>query len=227
MPHRTTAESGVRTFHARTGRLGVQAKEAMRTLLPRYGIPMIAGPWQLPFPPDLPVVLEVGSGMGETTAQMAAADPGTGVVAVEVHTAGVAALLRRVAALGLDNVRVVHGDAVTVLRHMVPPESLAGVRLFFPDPWPKPRHHKRRFVRPDLVGLTADRLQPGGRFHAATDWSEYAHEMLTVLSAEPLLRNDYPGFAPRPDWRPLTRFERRGLRHGHRVQDLIFSRRVE
>lgn len=196
----------------------------MTQLMPVIGLPLSDSDATATFPPGMPVVLEVGSGMGETTAEMAAADPGTAILAVEVHTAGVAALLRRVAEQDLSNVRVIHGDAVAVLERMIPADSLTGIRLFFPDPWPKARHHKRRFVRPDLVHRAAQRLTVGGLFHTATDWADYAGQMLEVLTAEPLLSNEFPDYAPRPEWRPQTRFERKGLRRGHIVRDLIFRR---
>jgi tRNA (guanine-N7-)-methyltransferase len=173
-----------------------------------------------------PVVLEIGFGMGEATAELAAGDPATGVLAVDVHTPGVGNLLAAVGDGGLDQVRVMQGDAVEVVRDMLAPAVLHGVRIFFPDPWPKSRHHKRRLVQGPFVRLLADRLAPSGFVHCATDWPPYAEQMLEVLSAEPLLTNCFEGFAPRPDDRPLTRFERRGLRHGHPVADLVFARRL-
>ena len=224
MPYPSSDVPRVRTFHGRAGRLGPQSTRAMAELFPALGIPLADADAVACFPAGTPVVLEIGSGMGEATAEMAAADPATGIIAVEVHTAGVAALLRRIEDSGLPNVRVVHGDAVTVLERMIPVDSLAGIRLFFPDPWPKARHHKRRFVRPDLVRMAVRRLTPGGLFHAATDWQDYAQQMLEVFSGEPDLVNEYDGFAPRPAWRPMTRFERKGLRRGHAVRDLMFRR---
>ena len=161
--------------------------------------------------------------MGETTVEMALADPTTQILAAEVHLAGVAALLRRAEEAGLANLTVVHADAVQLLQ-VVPSGSLAGIRCFFPDPWPKKRHHKRRLFRPELVALMADRLAIGGVLHAATDWSEYAGQMVAVLDAEPRMVNMYAGFAPRPIWRPVTRFEQRGLRLGHQVHDVMFRR---
>ncbi len=144
---------------------------------------------------------------------------------IEVHSPGVGSLLKRVAELGLTNVRVVHHDAVEALATMIPLASLAGVHIFFPDPWPKKRHHKRRLLTPGFVRELALRLAAGGRFHVATDWEEYAQEILATLAAEPLLENTASGFAPRPDYRPLTKFELRGLKLGHGVRDLVFSRR--
>jgi tRNA (guanine-N7-)-methyltransferase len=141
-----------------------------------------------------------------------------------VHAPGVGALLRRIGEHGLTNVRIVRHDAVEVLRHMFAEDSLAGVHLYFPDPWPKKRHHKRRLIQPPFVALLASRLAPGGYLHAATDWEPYAQQMLEVLAAEPLLRNTADGFAPRPEGRPLTKFEQRGLKLGHGVRDLLFRR---
>ncbi len=227
MPHQPVldpADRGVRTFHGRSGRLGRAAHLALADLYPRYGVDLSTARASDLFDQDLPIVLELGSGMGEATVAMAQSEPDVGILAAEVHTAGVASLLRRVEAAKLPNVRVVHADGVQVLRQLVPPDALAGVRIWFPDPWPKARHHKRRFVRPDLVGLTASRLAPGGRLHAATDWADYAEQMLSVLSGDPRLANEYAGFAPRPAWRPETRFERKGLRQGHVVRDLMFRR---
>nr|WP_269204736.1 tRNA (guanosine(46)-N7)-methyltransferase TrmB [Motilibacter deserti] len=172
-----------------------------------------------------PLVLEIGFGMGETTAAMADADRDRDVLAVDVHTPGVGALLAEVSARGLSNVRIVSGDAVEVLRHMVAPGALDEVRVFFPDPWPKSRHHKRRLVGPAFAALVAARLRPGGRVHCATDWAPYARQMLAVLSAEPALEVVGGGFAPRPEWRPVTRFEQQGIAKGHEVFDVIAVRR--
>ena len=171
-----------------------------------------------------PVVVEIGSGMGETTAHIAAEHPETDYLAIEVHAPGVGSLLKRVEEEGLANVRVVQHDAVEVMRDMVPPDSLAAIHVFFPDPWPKKRHHKRRLLQPAFAALAASRLARGGQLHVATDWQEYAEHVLAVLSGVPGLRNSAAGFAPRPPWRPETKFERRGLRLGHGVWDLLFTR---
>jgi len=170
------------------------------------------------------VVLEIGCGMGETTAQIAAAQPERDFVGIEVHAPGVGALLARIAALSLRNLRVVRHDAVEVVAHMIPAASLAGIHVFFPDPWPKKRHHKRRLLKPPFVRELALRLAPGGRLHVATDWEDYANEMLITLGNEPLLRNTVDGFAPRPETRPLTKFEARGHKLGHPSFDLVFVR---
>jgi tRNA (guanine-N7-)-methyltransferase len=169
-------------------------------------------------------VLEIGFGMGDATAAIAAARPETDFIGVEVHPPGVGALLQRIEERSLTNVRIVQHDAVEVLERMIAPATLAGVHIFFPDPWHKKRHHKRRLVQSAFVALLAERLAPGGYLHCATDWEPYAQQMLQVLGAEPLLRNAAEGFADRPAWRPPTRFEQRGLRLGHGVRDLLFTR---
>jgi tRNA (guanine-N7-)-methyltransferase len=173
-----------------------------------------------------PVVLEIGCGMGEATVAMAAADTDTGVIAAEVHIRGLARLLRAADATGLDNIRTVWADGLAVLAQL-PASSLAGIRVYFPDPWPKARHHKRRLVQPSFVALAASKLMPGGSLHAATDWSDYAEQMLAAMNQEPLLENASTaadGFLPRPAWRPLTRYEQAGLDKGHEVRDVLFTR---
>ncbi|MEJ2853569.1 MULTISPECIES: tRNA (guanosine(46)-N7)-methyltransferase TrmB [unclassified Saccharothrix] len=176
------------------------------------------------FERDAPVLLEIGSGMGETTAQLVAAAPDVNYVAVEVYKPGLAQLLMRAEALGATNLRVLRGDAVDLLTEHVEPGTLSGVRIFFPDPWPKKKHHKRRLVQPEFVRLVATRLRPGGTLHLATDWEHYAEQMLEVCSAEPLLRNRYDGWAPRPDWRPVTKFEQRAVEEDRVSHDLMFDR---
>jgi tRNA (guanine-N7-)-methyltransferase len=174
-----------------------------------------------------PLLVEIGSGMGETTAALAAAVPDVNYLAVEVFRPGLAQLLMRADALGLTNLRLLRGDAVVLLREHVAPGSLSGVRVFFPDPWPKARHHKRRLVTPEFVALVASRLAPGGVLHLATDWEHYAEQMLAACRAAPLLRNlsDHPdGWTPRPVWRPVTKFEQRALAAGRPVRDLTFHR---
>ncbi|MFZ5509698.1 MAG: tRNA (guanosine(46)-N7)-methyltransferase TrmB, partial [Pseudomonadota bacterium] len=167
----------------------------------------------------------IGCGMGETTVAIAAAHRDKDFIGIEVHTPGVGSLLKRIEEQGLTNLRVIQHDAVEVLRDMIPADSLAGVHIFFPDPWPKKRHHKRRLIQPSFVALLASRLKPGGYVHLATDWQDYAEQMLAVLSAEPALENTAAGFAARPEYRPQTKFEARGLRLGHGVWDLVFRRR--
>lgn len=171
-----------------------------------------------------PVLLEIGSGMGETTAQLAAAEPEVNYVAVEVYEAGLGQLMLRAEKLTLENLRLLQGDAVVLLTEHIAPDSLSGVRIFFPDPWPKKRHHKRRLIQPAFVRLVASRLAPGGMLHLATDWAHYADQMLEVCSAEPLLHNRFPDWAPRPSWRPVTKFEQRATDEGRVSRDLIFER---
>jgi tRNA (guanine-N7-)-methyltransferase len=162
--------------------------------------------------------------MGETTEKIALARPGDNFLGVEVFNAGVGSLLRRIEDSHIQNLRIIQHDAVEVVRDMIAPDSLAGVHVYFPDPWPKKRHHKRRLLQPPFVSLLASRIAPGGYIHCATDWEDYAVQMLEVLSNEPLLANSVDGYAPRPDYRPQTKFETRGLRLGHGVWDLIFKR---
>jgi tRNA (guanine-N7-)-methyltransferase len=177
---------------------------------------------------EAPVLLEIGSGMGETTSQLVAAAPDVNYVAVEVYKPGLAMLILRTELLGADNLRALRGDAVDLLTDHVPPASLAGVRIFFPDPWPKKKHHKRRLVQPDFIALLSSRLVPGGMVHLATDWENYADQMMAVLSAEPTLHNPYAdepgGWAPRPDWRPITKFEQRAVEEERISHDLMFVR---
>jgi tRNA (guanine-N7-)-methyltransferase len=220
-PHRP-----VRSFVLRQGRMSPAQARAIETLWPRYGIDYADELIDLEraFGRRAPVVLEIGFGMGETTAAIAGARRDVDFLGVEVHGPGVGALLARLDAMGLTNVRVVRHDAVEVVAHMIAPNSLAGVHVFFPDPWPKKRHHKRRLLNAAFVHALAGRLAPGGYLHAATDWEDYAQEMLATLTAEPLLRNTAQGFAPRPSMRPLTKFEARGQKLGHAVFDLVFDR---
>jgi tRNA (guanine-N7-)-methyltransferase len=220
-------QARVRSFVLRAGRIGPGQQRALDELGPRFVLPFQAQPLDLAqtFGRDAPVVLEIGFGMGDATAQVAAAMPDTDFIGVEVHAPGVGALLKRIGELGLGNLRLVRHDAVEVLERMIAPASLAGVHLWFPDPWPKKRHHKRRLLQPDFVARIADRMAPGAYLHCATDWQPYAQQMLEVLAAEPLLRNAAAGFAVKPDWRPRTKFEARGLQLGHGVWDLLFRRR--
>jgi tRNA (guanine-N7-)-methyltransferase len=201
---------------------------ALDTLLPRFGIPWQATPldFERVFGRRAPCILEVGFGMGETTAAIAQAAPERDFIGVDVHGPGVGALLQRIDALGLANVRVVRHDAVAVVAAMIPERSLAGIHVFFPDPWPKKRHHKRRLLNAAFVHALARRLAPGGYLHVATDWEDYAHEILATLAAEPLLANAAAGFCPRPAHRPLTKFEARGVKLGHGVWDILFVLRA-
>ncbi|MFJ4874469.1 tRNA (guanosine(46)-N7)-methyltransferase TrmB [Streptomyces sp. NPDC088745] len=221
-------ERRIRSFQPRRSRVTTGQGEALKKWWPTRGID-IDGQRVLDLDAmfgGLPVVLEIGFGMGEATAQMAADDPGTGILAVDVHTPGQGNLLGLAERNDLSNVRVANGDAIILLREMLAPDSLAGLRVYFPDPWPKARHHKRRLIQPEFLSLAATRLAPGAVLHCATDWEDYAEQMLEVLSAHPDFENTQAdgGYTPRPGFRPLTRFEGQGLDKGHKVHDLMFRR---
>ena len=220
-------EHRIRSFVTRAGRLSTAQARAIETLGPQFCIPYVKAPLdvELVFGRSAPTIFEIGFGMGETTAKIAAGMPDKNFIGVEVHTPGVGSLLKLIGELGLNNVRLIQHDAVEVLTHMIAPASLAGAHVFFPDPWHKARHNKRRLLQAPLVSLLASRIAPGGYLHCATDWQEYAEQMLAVLSAEPALQNTAEAYAPRPDYRPVTKFENRGLRLGHGVWDLVFTKR--
>jgi tRNA (guanine-N7-)-methyltransferase len=225
----TEFRRSVVSFVHRGGRMTVGQARAWERNWARLGrevCELPAGPLDLSgwFGRSAPVVLEIGSGMGETTAQLAAAAPEVNYLAVEVYQPGLAQLMMRAEALGLTNVRLVRGDAVVLLAEHIAPGSLAEVRIFFPDPWPKKKHHKRRLIQPDFVALVATRLAPGGLLRLATDWEHYAEQMLDVCGAEPRLRNVYDGWAPRPEWRRVTKFEGRAQDAGRISRDLVFER---
>jgi tRNA (guanine-N7-)-methyltransferase len=217
----------IRSFVHRRGHITQGQKEALERLMGQWSIPYEKRVLSIEsaFGRQAPLILEIGFGMGETTEKIALARPNDLFLGVEVFNAGVGSMLNRIEQSGLTNVRIIQHDAVEVLRDMITPASLSGVHIYFPDPWPKKRHHKRRLIQPGLVSLLASRLAPGAYLHLATDWEHYAHQMLEVLSAEPTLTNTADGFAPRPDYRPQTKFETRGLRLGHGVWDLIFKKR--
>ncbi len=225
-PEPDAAPARIRSFVLRAGRLGPGQQRALAELGPRFVLPYQATPcdFEAVFGRAAPRVLEIGFGMGDATAQVAAAARVTDFIGIEVHAPGVGALLKRIGEQELTNIRILRHDAVEVLQHMVAPASLAGVHVWFPDPWHKKRHHKRRLIQPDFVAQLATRLAPGGYLHCATDWQDYAEQMLQVLCAEPALLNTATGYAPRPPWRPLTKFEQRGLNLGHGVWDLLFRR---
>ena len=217
----------IRSFVLRAGRMGSGQTRALQELGPRFVLPFQPTPLDFAavFGRRAPVVLEIGFGMGDATAAIAERMPGTDFLGIEVHAPGVGALLQRIGQRQLANLRIIQHDAVDALAAMIPPASLAGVHIFFPDPWHKKRHHKRRLIQPAFVATLAQHLAPGGVLHCATDWQPYAEQMLEVLAAEPLLVNTAAGFAPRPELRPLTKFEARGLGLGHGVWDLVFERR--
>jgi tRNA (guanine-N7-)-methyltransferase len=220
-PHRA-----IRSYVLRQGRRTDAQRRASAELLPRFGIPYSREPLDLDrvFGRAAPKILEIGFGMGETTARIAASHPGNDYLGIEVHAPGVGSLLQRIAAPGLSNVRIIQHDAVEVLESMIAPACLDGVHVFFPDPWPKKRHHKRRLIQPPFVALLASRMKQGAYVHVATDWEDYAQQIMEVLSIEPLLANTADGYVPRPGQRPLTKFEDRGLKLGHGVWDLVFRR---
>ena len=217
----------IRSYVLRQGRISNAQKRAHATLLPKYGIPYAVSLLDLNrvFGRMAPKILEIGFGMGESTATIAGEHPGNDYLAIEVHTPGVGSLLRQIDAAELSNVRIIQHDAMEVLQLMLAPDSFSGVHIFFPDPWPKKRHHKRRLIQPDFISLLCQRMKAGAYLHVATDWQDYAEHIFAVLDAEPGLANTAENYAPRPDYRPLTKFEQRGLKLGHRVWDLVFKRK--
>jgi tRNA (guanine-N7-)-methyltransferase len=216
----------IRSFVVRAGRMSPKQERGLTDGMTRFGVSYTAVPcdWSQTFGRSAPLILEIGFGMGQTTAEIAAADLGKNFIGVEVHPPGVGNLCNLLDERKLANVRVIQHDAVEVLQHMIAPDSLAGVHVYFPDPWHKKRHNKRRLIQPPFVALIASRLAPGAYVHLATDWMPYAEQMLEVLSAEPLLKNTASDFSQRPSWRPLTKFEARGIKLGHEVRDLLFIR---
>jgi tRNA (guanine-N7-)-methyltransferase len=217
----------IRSFVNRRSHMTQGQQQALDAYLDKWSLPYRAEVLDLSqtFGRSAPTILEIGFGMGETTEQIALARPQDNFLGVEVFNAGVGALLKRIETSTLENIRIIQHDAVEVLRDMVAPNSLAGVHIYFPDPWPKKRHHKRRLIQTPLIELLSSRMACGAYLHCATDWEHYAQQMLQVLSGEASLINTAENFAPRPDFRPLTKFENRGLRLGHGVWDLIFNKR--
>jgi tRNA (guanine-N7-)-methyltransferase len=217
----------IRSYVLRQGRVSVAQQRAIDNLQPRYGIPYVARPLDLAqtFRRTAPVILEIGFGMGDSTATIAQAHPENDYLALEVHTPGVGNLLKVIDAEQLRNIRIMQHDAVEVLRDMIGDDTLDGVHIFFPDPWHKARHNKRRLIQSPFIAQLVRKLKPGGYIHVATDWQDYAEQVLTVLSAEPLLHNTAADYAPRPSYRPLTKFELRGLKLGHGVWDLVFRKK--
>lgn len=227
-PSPSARPARVRTYHARRGRLSSAHHEALETLAGRWSLAPEGGPLDAVevFGRQAPLVLEIGCGMGDSTRTHAAREPGTDIVAVDVHTRGVATLLRAIDRDALTNVRVVLGDAVGLVEQRIRSGALSGVRIYFPDPWPKARHAKRRLVQGPFVALLVDRLAPGGFVHLVTDWPDYADQMLAVVDAEPGLENPFNGFAPRMHDRPVTKYERRARRLGHPVHEVWATRRL-
>lgn len=221
-----TGHRPIRSFVLRQGRVSSAQRRACDTLMPKYGIPFTPRLLDLEriFGRSAPIFLEIGFGMGETTAAIAKAHPENDYLAIEVHTPGVGSLLKQIEEFGLKNIRIIQQDVVEALLHLLSPECLDGVHIFFPDPWPKARHHKRRLIQREFITLLCRHLKQGGYIHAATDWQDYAEQILEVLSGEPLLANVVTDYASRPEYRPVTKFEQRGLRLGHSVWDLVFRK---
>ena len=217
----------IRSFVLRQGRVSPAQQRAVDTLMPQFGIVYTAQPLNLDlaFGRAAPKILEIGFGMGDSTATIALAHPENDYLALEVHTPGVGNLLKLIDAQQISNIRIMQHDAVEVLREMIPDGSLYGVHIFFPDPWHKARHNKRRLIQAPFISKLVRKIKPGGYIHVATDWQDYAEQVLSVLNGEPLLENTAADYAPRPDYRPLTKFEQRGLRLGHGVWDLLFRRK--
>lgn len=220
-------EHRIRSFVTRAGRLSIAQARALETLGPQFLLPYSKAPLDAAaaFGRSAPTILEIGFGMGATTAHIALAMPERNFIGVEVHTPGVGSLLKQIGEQHIGNLRLIQHDAVEVLSNMIEPGTLAGVHVFFPDPWHKARHNKRRLIQAPFVRLLTERLAPGGYLHCATDWQEYAEQMLAVLGAEAGLANSADGYAPQPAYRPLTKFENRGLRLGHGVWDLLFLKK--
>jgi tRNA (guanine-N7-)-methyltransferase len=218
-------QRSIRSYVLRQGRMTDAQRAAHDRLLPRYGLPYSRAPLDFArvFLRSAPVVLEIGFGMGETSAEIAASNPQIDYLGVEVHAPGVGSLLRMIEARELTNLRIVQHDAAEVVEHMIAAESLSGIHIFFPDPWPKKRHHKRRLLQVSFARLLATRVRPGGYLHVATDWEDYARWIVDVLG-QTELENSAERYAPRPAYRPLTKFERRGLALGHAVHDIVFRR---
>lgn len=217
----------IRSFVHRRSHITQGQQQAIDTLTEKWAIPYQTQWLDFTeiFGRTAPTILEIGFGMGETTEKIALSRSEDNFIGVEVFPAGVGAMLNRIENSSLHNVRIIQHDAVDVVNHMIPLEGLDGIHIYFPDPWPKKRHHKRRLIQGPFVHLLARRLKSGGYIHCATDWENYAEQMLEVLSAEPLLQNTADGFAPKPEYRPQTKFETRGFRLGHSSWDIIFKKR--
>lgn len=217
----------IRSFVRRTGRVTTGQAKAFEELGPKFVLPYTGQPLdpQTVFGRPGKLILEIGFGMGEATAHIARVRPDDNFLCCEVHEPGVGALLKRIGEQDIHNIRILQHDAVEVIDFMLPEGMLDGVHIFFPDPWHKKKHNKRRLIQSPLVAKLASRLKQGGYIHCATDWEPYAEQMLEVLSAEALLANTAEGYAPKPDYRPLTKFENRGLKLGHGVWDLVFVKR--
>ncbi|CAM3320369.1 tRNA (guanosine(46)-N7)-methyltransferase TrmB [Stackebrandtia soli] len=225
----STVDTGstIRTFYPRRGRVSQRHETAVERLYPRLGVTLRPGEsldHAAVFGRVAPLVVEIGTGMGDTTVDMAAADPDRDYLGIEVHLAGIGNLLDRADREGVSNLRIFDGDALTLFADHLADVEVDTIHLFFPDPWPKVRHRKRRMIRPDRLAVLRSRLRVGGTLWCATDWADYAEVMLATLTADPGLENRYDGYAPRPDERPVTKFEQRGVDAGRVIRDLIFTR---
>ena len=218
----------IKSFVLRTGRVSHRQQEGLDHWLPEYVLPKPGDMWSMPsvFGREAETVVEIGLGMGGSLLEMAKHRPELNFLGIEVHLAGIGSLVADLHDEAINNVRVAPFDAVEVFKTSIQDDSLAGVQIFFPDPWPKKKHHKRRLIQPDFVNLLVKKIKVGGFIHCATDWQEYSEHMLSVLSAEPMLVNQQKdgGYSPKPDTRPLTKFEQRGQRLGHGVWDLVFNK---
>ena len=216
----------IRSFVLRQGRVSNAQRRAYEDLLPKYGVPYTKDllNFEIVYGREAPRYLEIGSGMGETTVSIARSHPQNDYLAIEVYTPGIGSLLKQIEEFKLTNLRIVQHDAVEVVNNMFPQEYLDGIHIFFPDPWPKLRHHKRRLIQPEFISLLCKHLKSGGYIHVATDWNNYADQILEVMSNELSLTNTARDFVQRPEYRPLTKFEQRGLRLGHKVWDLVFKK---
>lgn len=226
-PTEDLTQRRIRSFVLRQGRLTKGQERALETGLPKFGIPYaetLLDLKQLFGRTESKKILEIGFGMGETTAKIAQTLPDCDFIAAEVHTPGVGSLLKLIEENNISNIRIIQHDVVEVLQHMVSEASLDGVHIFFPDPWHKKRHHKRRLIQAEFVKVLCSKLKPGGYLHVATDWQEYAEWVLDVLKAEPQLQNTVTDYAKKPSYRPLTKFENRGIKLGHGVWDMVFKR---
>lgn len=219
-------EHRIKSFVTRAGRLSNAQARAIETLGPAFCLPFHRSTldFDSAFGRTAPTILEIGTGMGETTAHIAQRMPDRNFIGVEVHTPGIGSLLKLIGEKQLTNLRLIQHDAFEVITHMIAPRSLGGVHIFFPDPWHKARHQKRRLIQPEFVALLVSRMAKDSVLHCATDWQNYAEQMLAVLSAEPALENTARDYAEKPDYRPLTKFENRGLKLGHGVWDLVFKK---
>lgn len=217
----------IRSFVRRTGRVTTGQAKAFEDLGPRYLLNYQNAPLdaQAAFGRTAPLILEIGFGMGEATAHIARVRPDDNFLCCEVHEPGVGALLKRIGEQEIENIRILQHDAVEVIDNMLPEASIDGVHIFFPDPWHKKKHNKRRLIQSPLIAKLAARIKPGGYIHCATDWEPYAVQILEVLNAEPMLQNTAENYAEKPDYRPLTKFENRGIRLGHGVWDLVFRKK--